>query len=137
MRSVMKTAVLLGAFVACVGGFGARAFAQDKLIADVPFKFMLSGKTYDAGKYELRVNNTEQVVELTAPGQKGSFVEAMTRLAEPENKMTEARLVFDKVGDTAYLSEVWLPEQDGYLMFAAKGKHTHHVVKLQRGPKTS
>jgi hypothetical protein len=33
------------------------------------------------------------------------------------------------VGDTYYLSEVWLLEKDGYLVRATKESHTHHTVK--------
>jgi len=135
MRSVMKKAVLLMAFVVGVGGAASRAFAADVVVADVPFKFLASGKTQDAGKYELTLINDGQSVELTGPTKAGTFSNVITRLAAPAGGTVEARLVFDVVGDTFVLSEAWLPGQDGLLLQATKEAHTHRAVKLQKAAK--
>jgi hypothetical protein len=56
----------------------------------------------------------------------------ITRLGATEPPAAEARLVFDKVGAVSYLSELWMPGSDGYLVHAAKGKHTHVSVKATK-----
>jgi hypothetical protein len=65
----------------------------------------------------------------------GGFLLVLTRLAAPHAKLPEGRLVFDKVGDTYTLSEMWLPDKDGFLLHATKEKHTHHTTPLRMGAK--
>ncbi len=65
----------------------------------------------------------------------GMFLTTITRLAAPEVSLVDAHLVFDKVGDTYYLSEVWMPGEDGFLLYAAKGKHTHTLIKFHKKAK--
>ena len=47
----------------------------------------------------------------------------------------EGRLIFDKIGDTNYLAELWLPDQDGFVLHATNEPRTHTSVKLDRGGK--
>jgi hypothetical protein len=136
MRSIFTKALLMAAVVALVGAT-SRASAQGILQANIPFKFTVSGKTHDAGKYECRVLDDDQTLEFTGPAKAGGFVQVMTRLAAPEASLADGRLVFDKVGDTYFLSEMWLPGQDGFLVHAARERHTHHVVKLQKHERKS
>ncbi len=44
------------------------------------------------------------------------------------DKDADPELVFDKIGTKLELSEVWLPNQDGFLLLATKGRHEHAVV---------
>jgi hypothetical protein len=105
------------------------AYAQDAAIADIPMKFIAGGVTHDPGRFELRPDDGGAGVTLTSPKGRGQEVLVMTRLAMAEPPNSECRLVFDKVGDTYYLSELWIPGADGYLLHAVKGPHTHHVMK--------
>jgi hypothetical protein len=131
MRSIVTKALLMAA-VATLVGATSRASAQDILEANIPFTFTASGTTHDAGKYEFRVIDDDQTLEFTGPARTGGFIQVMTRLAAPEPFIPDGRFVFDRVGDTYFLSEMWLPEQEGFLVHAAKERHTHHVVKLQK-----
>jgi hypothetical protein len=121
-------------FVAAVGlllavGPGV-ASAQETLSANIPFAFIVDGKANDAGAYTVRVNDNRTEVWLT-PSKGPSLVAlVITRLAA--SAPDDSRVVFDKVGNTNYLSEVWLPGADGYLVYAAKEAHTHHVLKTSR-----
>ena len=104
--------------------------AQDTALVTIGFPFVAEGKTMPAGPYELLLNSGHTAFTLTAsPKGTGVFLTTITRLAAPEPAAGDTRVVFDKVGDTYYLSEVWLPGEDGYLVYAAKGKHTHQTVK--------
>jgi hypothetical protein len=92
----------------------------------------MAGKTtFPAGKY--RIGSDEQG-NITITPERGAAVavESITRLAAPEKPMTDARLVFDNVGGQRYLSEVWLPDEDGYLLRDTRQKHTHETVKGAR-----
>ena len=131
MRSILKVSVILAAIALCLGG-GSRAFAQQSVTATVPFDFVVSGTTHTAGTYDLRLTNNDQTFEFKGPSRNGGFAEVMTRIAGPEIHGSEGRLVFDHVGGLYYLSEVWLPDQEGFLLYAVKEPHTHHAVKLHK-----
>jgi hypothetical protein len=128
MRSLVKALMVGAAAALFLAGGASRALAEDEIKADVPFKFVAEGKTYDAGSYDLRILNNDELVEVRGPSKIAGVVPVMTRLSDTGGG--EPRLVFDKVGDTYYLSEVWLSHADGFLTYAAKGPHTHHVVHL-------
>jgi hypothetical protein len=136
MRSILSKALLMAAAMTVVGAT-SRASAQGLLEANIPFTFTASGKAHHADRYDFRLSDDEQIVELSGPAKSGGFVPVMTRLAAPATPLTDGRLVFDKVGDTYILSEMWLPEQDGFLIHVAKERHTHHVVKLQKHARKS
>ena len=56
----------------------------------------------------------------------------MTRLSgEIHTTPQDAHLVFDKVGDTYLLSELWIPGKDGYLPQITKGAHEHIVLNIK------
>lgn len=104
--------------------------AQDTALVTVGFPFVADGKTMPPGQYELQLNSDHTAFTLTAtPKETGVFVVAITRLAAAEPPAVDTHVTFDKVGSTYYLSEVWLPGEDGYLVYAAQGKHTHQTVK--------
>jgi len=136
MRSIFTKALLMAAAVTVVGATSP-ASAQDILEANIPFAFMSSGKVHDAGRYEFRVIDDGQMLEFTGPAGAGGFVEVMTRLALPATDLADGQLLFDKVGDTYYLSQMWIPEQEGFLIHEAAEQHTHHVVKLDKSARKS
>ena len=115
----------------------AVGLAQDTALVTVGFPFVAEGKTMAAGPYELQLNIDRTAFTLTAaPKGTGVFLTTITRLASAEPPATDTHIVFDRVGNTYYLSEVWLPGEDGYLVYAAKGKHTHQVIKGQKKGKS-
>ncbi len=120
---------LLAALVLVLVVHPAVSYAQTSAFADVAFKFVAAGKDMAPGKYELRLDNDRSAFTLVSPSGSGEFLLTVTRLAASEPPSSDTRFVFDKVGDTYYLSEVWLPGEDGYLLYAAKEKHTHRTVK--------
>jgi hypothetical protein len=131
MSSITRKAVLTAVFTACLGGLGARAFAQDMLIANVPFTFTAAGRTYGPGKYELQVDSQAQVIGLFGPARNSGMAEVLTRLGGQAASATEGRLVFDNVDGVYVLSEMWLPHEDGYLLHDTPSPHTHSVVSIR------
>jgi hypothetical protein len=110
----------------------AVASGQESVSASIPFRFMAAGKTHEPGEYLLRVNTDQQSWTLATAKGTSTVAVVVTRLAANGNPGSGDRLVFDKVGDTYYLSEVWPQTEDGYLLHVTKERHTHHVVKLSR-----
>jgi hypothetical protein len=108
------------------------AFGADRIRANIQFPFQVGTKTLPAGVYEFAIDREHFSVEvLSEPRAKGSSAMAaiLTTIAEtPHSNTTHAHVVFDKVGDTYTLSEVWEPQFDGVLVYAMKGQHQHHVV---------
>jgi hypothetical protein len=125
-----RVLTLLAALLFVFAVHPAVTYAQDAATADIGFKFFASGKAMPAGTYELQINSDRSAFTLV-PSAKGPSVilAAITRLGAPEAVNTDTRFVFDKVGDAYYLSEVWLPGEDGFLFYAAKEKHTHQIIK--------
>jgi hypothetical protein len=128
-----RVLVMLAATALLFVAFPAVSYAQDTALVTVGFPFIAEGKTMPAGQYELQLNTDHTAFTLTAsPKETGVFLTTITRLAAAEPSVGDTHIVFDKVGNTYYLSEVWLPGEDGYLVYAAKEKHTHQTVKGQK-----
>lgn len=110
-----------------VGG-GIVANAQidtdSRIQVNVPFAFVVSHTTLPEGKYEIRGldDNTPDVLELSSIDGRTRVVfeteAARTRNDEPASK---TELVFDKVGDKYFLSQVWV-EGNGSGSQLAKSK---------------
>jgi len=126
----MKRAVLLiVAAVALVGTVGGGAlYAQDVSIVTIPFQFTANNKVMAPGKYEITVTDPTTIT-LTPVKGPAVFVPTITRLAQHAKPITEAEVVFDKVGDQYRLSELWVPSEDGFLIADTKQAHQHHIVK--------
>jgi hypothetical protein len=104
------------------------AFGQDNIKAKIPFPFQIGTKTLPAGEYQFGIESSTVAV---VGSSKGNSAEALiiTRLAAtPHSDATHAHIVFDKVGTTYTLSELWSPGEEGILVHATKGKHEHHVL---------
>ncbi len=109
----------------------ARLVPEVRVAIDHPF--IVSGKTLPAGDYTLTFDDVTGSFAVTGRGLKGAdvFAPVQTRLLGPnENlKISEARLVFDVVGGKYVLSEIWVPNQEGFLVGSEKPAHTHSVTK--------
>lgn len=97
-------------------------------VMDAPFPFQVAGQTLPAGKYDIEQPARDLLVFHPA---RGHVIEApvLTRLAKPLTPLVEPMIIFDKVNDTYYISEVWLPGEDGFLLGGIKEPHTHVAVK--------
>ena len=124
----MRRAVWLGFAVAVLLAVGTvPALAQTILRVDIPFAFQVEGKQMPAGAYEI-VQGPESVLTIrSADGKTQAVLVTVTRLASTSANMDE--VVFDKVKDANFLSEVWYGGEDGYLVYATKGPHAHARVK--------
>ena len=134
MQRLLTRTMILAAVLTFAGT--ARAFAQDVMVATVPFAFISSGVTHQPGRYGFRAINDDHAVEFDQSGHGGNFASVVTRLdlAGPHAQTADGRLVFDKVGDIYYLAQMWLPDEDGFQLAVPKGVQTSHDVAQQIVP---
>jgi hypothetical protein len=97
-----------------VGG-GVVANAQISTIpgiqADVPFAFQVGDTTLPAGKYDIKAldDNEPNVLEIRSVNGGKSIVFETEDAQKREDKVAKkTELVFDKVGDQYFLSQVWV-----------------------------
>ncbi len=102
----------------------------------IDHSFVVNGKTLPAGYYTLTYDDAAGSFAVSGRGLKDAdaLATVQTRLSGPnENiKLTEARLIFDVVGGKYILSEIWVPNQEGFLVGSEKLAHTHSVTKARR-----
>jgi hypothetical protein len=116
----------------------ASVFAQygtREMVATVSFDFNVGEDSFSAGQYKIeRRGEGPALVISPHKGGKNAMIPVVTRLARRHGSATNngTSLVFDRVGDVHYLSEVWLPGQDGYLVKGTPEKHEHDIVKSVR-----
>jgi len=94
----------------------AQALAEGTIEADVPFAFIVGEKTFPAGKYTLkRADDTNPgVLEIQNDSGRGTiFFDVET--AQTNENPRQTKLVFEKIGDQYFLSEIWASDTNvGY-----------------------
>ena len=93
----------------------------------VPFKFSAGGKTFPGGQYQINHEPKSEYVTIHDASGAITKLKVITLLAR-EASAAQYRIVFDKVGDAHFLSEVWVPGQDGLLVHSTEGSHGHESV---------
>ncbi len=127
MKQPVPAVVAVSVAVLALAAGTARAAGI--MAVDLPFSFVVNDKEVPAGHYEiLPIGNHESTLVLRNTVGGGTFVMAVIeRLAETGSKAPY--VVFDRVENKNYLSEVHIPGGDGFLVGIAKGRETHVVVK--------
>jgi len=106
----------------------AISYGQGSLRADVPIAFNVAGKVLPAGNYVFSPTTDNRSVKIA--GEKDSAVAlVLTRLAAGIHTTPgDSHIVFDKVGEDYFLSEIWIPGRDGFVLRATEENHTHRVL---------
>ena len=98
--------------------------------ANIPFSFAVEGKTLDAGNYVFAEGDNPGLITIRNLKTKQSIIApVITRLQA--RAATQPEVIFDVAGSEHYLSEVYLPGFDGYLVKGAPSKHTHVSIKAK------
>ncbi len=131
-RSLRIAVVLF--FLTAAGSLFALAENWVKaMVADIPFSFAAGEKSFAKGSYRVELQSLRPAVLVLRLGKggEGTSLPVITRLAREDHSAhaTETNLVFDTVGDQKFLSEVWLPRLDGFLVRGTPEEHQHTVVK--------
>ena len=106
--------LLLALCLLTVGG-GIVANAQISsgvtIQASIPFAFVVGDTTLPAGKYDIRVvdGDTLNVLELqSVKGGISVMVDTVDAQTNRDQILNRGDLVFDKIGDKYFLSQVWM-----------------------------
>lgn len=130
----MKTsiAIAISFAVLLVADFG---MAQTQTVrAQIPFEFMAAGKVFTAGEYVFNYDSGKLFLSVQGT-EKGSaaLVPIVTMLAGAMHTTPkDAHVVFDKIGNNRYLSELWISGMDGMDLLSTKEKHEHEIVNAPR-----
>ena len=92
--------------------------------------FSAAGKQFPAGPYQFARDPVLNFIRLTSTDRKNSAqLPILTRTSGAMHTTSkDGHVVFDKIGETYVLSELWIPGQDGYVLNATKEKHEHQVM---------
>lgn len=132
----MKTRIMLTvgliALFAVISGYG-QPMPGPSLKAKIDFPFTVGGKVLPAGQYDfVLASETAPAFRVTDEAKNSTLALILTRISGSMHATPQVpHLVFDKVGETYLLSEIWIPGQDGFLVLATKGEHEHRVVKTK------
>ena len=129
MKTKVLVAVCLATWLAAVSAFG-----QAPLRAKIPFQFTAGSKVLPAGEYEFRYDAASKAMAVKggANGPSATLLVRTRLAAAMHTTPADSHIVFDKVGDKHFLSEVWIPGVDGFLLHPMKGPHEHQVVDVPR-----
>ena len=106
---------------------------SDEIQVKIPFAFEVGQQTLPAGDYKLTLDWSSNAVTIDGGNHEHAFTVIETRLAPHQHSdENDARVVFDRVGTTYILSEVWEPGVDGALVHLTKGTHEHNVIHIRR-----
>jgi hypothetical protein len=111
-----------------ITAFASAQMSVTKVTVDVPFSFIVSGKTLPAGTYTLSASaNLTQISVRGIDNKEAAIAMVTTRISQRSE--TEGSAVFDVAGNDHYLAEIYMPGIDGFTVPCAPGQHTHAVVK--------
>lgn len=103
---------------------------QKRMMVKIPHEFTVSDQALPAGRYSVSTEEGDPVKlhihDLS--GETCAWLPVITRLALHAHADTEARMVFDRVGGQHFLSEVWLPGKDGFLIRGTPKDHSHEII---------
>jgi hypothetical protein len=106
----------------------ASAQAPSIVKAKIPFAFSVEGKVLSAGEYEFTEDPKDRVISVRGSGGV-ALAPIITRLAAGiHTTPQDSHIVFDKVGDSHILSEIWVPGEDGFMLHITKEKHAHRII---------
>lgn len=129
MKKIVVLAVIALVCILAAPAYGQAVLKPDVLKANIPFGFVVEGKTLPAGDYEFKINEEDNVLVVTnAETRKVTRVALITALAT--DKTEKPRLTFDKILDKDYLEAVYPGEGDGFLIKITKPRHTHRIIEI-------
>lgn len=89
----------------------ASAFGQQKLRVDIPFEFHFADVVMPAGQYDVdtQARNVLNLLSFDCYDCRVHAIAVPYAIGGGKDAPIEGRLVFDKLGDTYFFAEVWVP----------------------------
>lgn len=113
-RQVVKglTMVLLIIVLAFVSAVATNGQTEKRVIAQIPFEFIVGDKTLASGEYSVRAVNVSGDALLIRRADAKDQAIRVSNWTGPEKNKSYARLVFHRYGDRYFLSQVWRGEEE-------------------------
>jgi hypothetical protein len=108
-RQILKglTMLMVTLALAAASAVVANGQSKQKLIAQVPFDFVVAEKTLRSGEYHVRaINQAGDAISI-----KSVDGDQVLRLSSPRmrsGRQMSAKLVFHRYGNTYFLSQIWM-----------------------------
>ncbi len=100
------------------------------LRANIPFAFTAGQKQLPAGEYSFTPTANGETVRV-ASNKDTALALVLTRMAAGiHTTPKDAHVVFDKMGDQYFLSEIWIPGVDGFDLHNTTQKHEHQIINV-------
>lgn len=107
-RETLRSLALVALIVALTA-LTAQAQSANQMKANIPFSFTIGSQTLPAGEYTIRYVNQDSgktaLLFKSADGRTSRIVNMM--MSQKEEALTKASLVFNRYGESYFLSEVW------------------------------
>jgi hypothetical protein len=114
-EKTMRKLLGLVSMIALFTGLTVVTYAQlaYPVFANVPFAFQIQGKRMPAGRYSIREERTNPAILIIRnENNKARSMVILSNSAESMNQPERARLVFDKIGNAYFLTQVWPGGED-------------------------
>src|SRR5262249_6804691 len=123
IKSIVASVSLLGAMLFC-GTPGVAAQGLSSIVVDVPFDFIVNGKTLPAGKYHVHraLVDADTVLYINKVGS-GEGTSFTTNAAICFSTPNKTALIFHHYGSEHYLAEIWTGSNNiGYRLPVSKAE---------------
>ncbi|MEK6303320.1 MAG: hypothetical protein AABO41_21635 [Acidobacteriota bacterium] len=107
--------LLIGCLLAGVGAVTTKAQidSDTPVEADIPHAFLVGDKTLPAGKYTIKVlNDTNLNLFEIRSSNRHTAVAFETENVQADRTPRQTELVFNKIGDQYFLSQIWVSESN-------------------------
>ncbi|MFN2577108.1 MAG: hypothetical protein ABR607_05400 [Pyrinomonadaceae bacterium] len=108
-RQILKglTMLMMTLALAAMSAAVANGQASRKLVAQVPFDFVVAEKTLRAGGYQVHsINQAGDAIAIQSAN--GDRVLRLTSPQQRNDREMNAKLVFHRYGNTYFLSQIWM-----------------------------
>jgi uncharacterized protein (DUF58 family) len=107
MKSKVLSVCAALLLLVAVGALPARGQSSIKLEANIPFDFIIGGKTLPAGEYTINTARNQPAVLIFRNVQAKASAQALTDVVETKTGKGANKLVFHRYGTQYFLSSVW------------------------------
>lgn len=108
MKKRLVSGIISLACLSVISLVAVNAQGTNRFAVDVPFSFVLEGKTLPAGRYELgRIDQAKPNLLMFKNTDARMLKLLLTQRAQKEAPSTETYLLFRRLGGKLYLAEIW------------------------------
>jgi len=133
MRNKMFSSIAMLSLFFVLAIAGVQAQRSTGVEVNLPFDFTAGKGTLKAGRYNVRKLSGE-VFSIRSEDGKQTIVNAQLTVGSRDSK-GGARLVFNRYGDSYFLSQIWLTQEIGQQLFPTKSESKARDTQLAKGMK--